>query len=335
MFTFDLVRGPVVRDLLFASRSDVVDIVESAYLAHYSGKSANPRSHFLHLPGKPNSRIIALPAYIGSKHDVAGIKWIASFPDNIAWNVPRASAVLILNDYETGYPIACLEASQISAARTAASATLGAEHLSGGRTVEQVLVVGAGVLGRTVVDYFAARDWEVGTFLVTDHVPEYAESLRTHIEGLGYRAAVTTNADKAMAKADLVVFVTTMSEPWVFDPSTFSPGQTVLDVSLRDLAPEILWDAHNIVDDIDHVLNANTSAHLTEQYYGDRGFIDGTLAGLMSGDIKLTDDRPKIFSPFGLGILDLAVGRHIHLNAADQGLTMAVPDFFGETERWT
>src|SRR5664280_1895074 len=127
MFEFSVVPGSSVRRILSTSRPDVVETVRRAYLLHHEGETVNPPSQFLRLPDKPSARIMGLPAYLGGDFRAAGMKWIASFPTNVAQNVPRASAVLLLNDYDSGYPFACLEASQISAARTAASAVLGAE----------------------------------------------------------------------------------------------------------------------------------------------------------------------------------------------------------------
>lgn len=334
MFTFDIVRGDTVRAVLDEFRSDVVDIVETTYLEHHAGRSVNPRSHFLRFPEKPSSRIIALPAHLSGEHATAGIKWIASFPDNVRDNVQRASAVLILNDCVTGFPFACLEASQISAARTAASAVLGAEQLTGGRQADRVLLVGAGVLGRAVVDYLAARGWEFGQVVVTDLVTSYADSLRRYSETLGYRSKVVEATRAEMSGADLVVFVTTAGEPWVHEPDTFAAGQTILNISLRDLSPDIVAGARNILDDVEHCLTAGTSPHLAEQRLGHRDFVDGTLAQLVTGERKLNNDRPVIFSPFGLGVLDLAVGRHVHRVASERGLAVAVPDFFGDTGRW-
>jgi N-[(2S)-2-amino-2-carboxyethyl]-L-glutamate dehydrogenase len=54
----------------------------------------------------------------------------------------------------------------------------------------------------------------------------------------------------------------------------------------------------------------------------------------MRGEITLGTDRPKIFSPFGLGVLDLAVGMHVYHTALAQGRALAIDDFFGDTERW-
>ncbi|MFD1052433.1 2,3-diaminopropionate biosynthesis protein SbnB, partial [Kibdelosporangium lantanae] len=114
--------GTNVRDIIQTSRAEIFDRVRDTYLAHHRGDTINPDSYFLRFPEKPNARIIALPALLRGTPGVAGIKWISSFPDNVTRNVPRASAALLLNDFETGYPFACLEAAQISAARTAASA---------------------------------------------------------------------------------------------------------------------------------------------------------------------------------------------------------------------
>ena len=88
----------------------------------------------------------------------SGIKWIASFPDNTAANLARASAVEILNDATTGYPVACLEASLISATRTAASAALAAEALSPVPFQGSLCVVGTGIIARATVEW-EFRNW--------------------------------------------------------------------------------------------------------------------------------------------------------------------------------
>src|SRR5205807_9443462 len=105
---FRVVPGAAVNDILSSSRELVLKLVEQAYLIHDDGDSVNPDSYFLRFPAKPTARMIALPAYLGGSVDRIGTKWIASFPDNIRTRLPRASAALLLHDYQTGYPVACL-----------------------------------------------------------------------------------------------------------------------------------------------------------------------------------------------------------------------------------
>ena len=93
----------------------------------------------------------------------------------------------------------------------------------------------------------------------------------------------------------------------------------MLHVSLRDLSPEIILGSTNIVDDVEHCLKADTSPHLAEQRLGNRDFVDGTLADVMDGRVALPADRPVVFSPFGLGVLDLAVGKHVYDVVARSG----------------
>jgi ornithine cyclodeaminase/alanine dehydrogenase-like protein (mu-crystallin family) len=132
----------------------------------------------------------------------------------------------------------------------------------------------------------------------------------------------------------VVVFATTAGEPYVLEQGTFAPGQIVLNISLRDIGPELIVDSYNVVDDVDHCLKADTSPHLAEQKYGNRDFITGTLAQVINGEATVGADKPIVFSPFGLGVLDLAVGLEVHRVAAESGRATAIADFFGETERW-
>ena len=134
--------------------------------------------------------------------------------------------------------------------------------------------------------------------------------------------------------ADIVCFATSVGTPYVSDSKSFRPGQVVLNVSLRDIAPELILQADNIFDDVEHCMKANTSPHLAEQMTGGRTFVTGTIADLVTGKLVLSHTRPVIVSPFGLCVLDIALARYVLTTALDQGDTVEIPNFFGELHRW-
>ena len=335
-FELSIVNGKTVFDIIRAHRDECIEIVKDAYLAHADGRSVNPDSYFLRFPEKPDCRIIALPAYLGNGFDVAGLKWIASFPANIQQGFPRASAVLVLNNYETGYPFALLESSIISAARTAASAALAAHWLSGqSRRAQSLGIVGTGFIARYVYDFLVDTGWTIEEVRLHDRSPLESEKFRNTVCRLERHRAVTVVADVAqlVRACDLILFTTVASTPHITDAALFEHKPLVLHVSLRDLAPEILLRSQNVVDDVEHVMKANTSPHLAEQKTGNRNFVTGTLADIITGRRSVNGSRPIIFSPFGMGILDLAVGKWVYEQAVAAGQDLRLSDFFYETVR--
>ncbi|MFI2238010.1 2,3-diaminopropionate biosynthesis protein SbnB [Streptomyces chrestomyceticus] len=335
--TFAVISGQQVQRALSGQEKLVTEIVEAAYLAHGKGETVNPPSYFLQFPDRPTARIIALPASLGGDAGVDGLKWISSFPENVSSGIPRASAVLILNDPRTGYPYACLESSIISASRTAASAALAADRLTRDRArPARVGFVGTGLIARYLHTYLAGTGWsfdEVGVHdLSAQHAAGFADYLGR--SGESGRVTVHDSVDDLIRSSDLVVFATVAGTPHVTDPELFAHHPLVLHVSLRDLAPEIILDSVNYVDDIEHCLKANTSPHLAEQLSGNRDFIDGTLYDVMTGRAEVPSDRTVVFSPFGLGVLDLAVSAHVYNQVSRDGDLHVVEDFFHEMSRY-
>jgi N-[(2S)-2-amino-2-carboxyethyl]-L-glutamate dehydrogenase len=338
---FAVIPGAQVRRVLEGREEQIVQLVEATYRLHSAGDSVNPPSYFLRFADRPASRIIALPASIGGEVRVDGLKWISSFPQNVAAGVPRASAVLILNDHDTGYPFACLESSIISATRTAASAALAADWLSrergggGGRPV-RIGFFGTGLIARYIHTFLAATGWKFHETGVHDLSAGSAAGFRGYLEqsGTGGRITVHERAEDLIRSSDLVVFATIAGQPHVTELSWFGHNPLVLHVSLRDLAPEILLASGNIVDDVEHCLKASTSPHLAEQLTGNRDFLLGTLDDVMSGRVNVPADRPVVFSPFGLGVLDLAVGKYVYDEVVRSGELNVIDEFFHELRRY-
>lgn len=334
---FAVISGEQVQQALTGRESEIGALVEATYRLHGAGDSVNPPSYFLRFPDRPSSRIIALPASLGGPLRVDGLKWISSFPGNTGSGLPRASAVLILNDPDTGYPYACLESSVISATRTASSAALAADKLSQGRTRPlRVGFVGTGLIARYIHTHLRATGWEFEETGVYDLSAESAEGFRGYLERSGAPGRITVHdkAEGLVRSSDLLVFATIAGSPHVHDPAWFDHHPLVLHVSLRDLDPAILLASANFVDDVEHCLKADTSPHLAEQATGGREFIDGTLDDVLTGRVSVPTDRTVVFSPFGLGVLDLAVGRFVHDEVVRQGELHVVDGFFHELRRY-
>jgi ornithine cyclodeaminase len=184
--------------------------------------------------------------------------------------------------------------------------------------------------------YLTGTGWSFEEVAVHDLSAASAAGFCGYLERTGAAGQVTVHdSPEAVVRAsDLLVFATVAGEPYVSDVSAFAHCPVVLHVSLRDIAPEVLLASTNLVDDVEHCLKADTSPHLVEQLTGNRDFLLGTLADVMTGRVTVPDDRPVIFSPFGLGVLDLAVGRFVHDEVARAGDLHTVDDFFTELSRY-
>jgi ornithine cyclodeaminase len=97
-----LVRGNDILTQINGHRADCIEVISRAYLTHADGGSVLPHSVCVRPDPPRPDRFIALAGHLSGDFGVAGIKWIASYPDNITAGRDRASGVLVLNDTRTG-----------------------------------------------------------------------------------------------------------------------------------------------------------------------------------------------------------------------------------------
>jgi ornithine cyclodeaminase len=318
-----------VDQILRNREQDLVAVVRECYRTHSDGRTSLPHSVFLHPPNQNDRRIIALPAWLDGDAPVAGLKWIASFPTNHERGLNRASAVIILNSPDTGVAEAVIDGSRISAMRTAASAALAAQVLMT-NPAASVGLVGCGPINYEILRFLRALTpdlEEVSVFDLDDrHLARFIRKCGNEWPSLSVRRA---DLDEMCGRLPLISFATTASVPHVPDSVTFQPGATILHVSLRDLPIATVLRVDNVVDDVDHVCRAATSMHLTEEAVGHRRFIRTTLGDILRdrAAARARADGVTVFSPFGLGVLDLAVARLVLDEALARGLGHSVASF--------
>ncbi len=315
-----------VRAALDGRESEVIATIRQAYLDLADGRAAAADSVFLRFGPDRSDRIIALPARVGIPNGACGVKWIASFPGNVARGLDRASAVIVMNDPQTGYPRCVMEGSIVSARRTAASAALAASwaHCA---DESRLGLIGCGVINREVVRFLRVAFPRLREIWLHDLVPDRARALAAVlVEQAPELVTWTVDTCREIFDAcQLVSLATNASEPHWSAP--LCDGTTVLNLSLRDLAPELLWSVTNIVDDPAHVFQARTSLDLARTARPP-GPPVRPLADILRGGAARSKEEPVVFSPFGLGALDLALADQVLTRLLRTGEGAHVSGFF-------
>lgn len=317
-----------INSTLNGKENEIIEIVKNTYLLHNQGKTSLPHSIFLRFPNDDQNRIIGLPAYIGGDYNIAGMKWISSFPGNIKHNIERASAAIFLNEMSMGRITAVLEGSIISAKRTAASAALAAKYLHADKNDLFIGLVGCGRINKEILLFVKNVIKKIKKVYLFDLSEDRMDNFISLHHGTDYEFEKCASIEELFAKTKLVSFATTAGVPFVENIEALTAEHTILGISLRDLAPTVIEKAYNIVDDYDHVCRERTSIHLTYQKLKNADFIAGNIADVISNSISARDsNKAVIYSPFGLGVLDLSLSNYVYQSATKDNIGTVVENF--------
>lgn len=327
-----LISDKFVRKYLDGNEAEVIAAVKRAYIAHGNGEVNLPFSTYLARPGNEHDHYLAFPAALGKRNPVIGIKWVSSYPGNLERNLPRATSLLVLNNTQTGVPKAIVEGSAISAARTGASAALAATYLVHEGKVSSCGLVGCGRINFEVLRYLHHQFAELESVFLFDLSHERAKDFQKSAEALWPTLfiRILDGAQAVARETELTSFATTALSPYLPDHFVVGRNSTILNISLSDFTGEFTLNCDNVVDDKGHVCREDTSIHLAEKLTSPKTNIRCTLGEIVAGRFKGRPalDRPVMFSPWGLGILDLAVGDHVLRKAESDGEGLLVKDFF-------
>lgn len=197
--------------ILYLSRKDVeavqlpmieiIDALEAMFKEKGIGKVEMPPKPGIHT--RPNAFIHAMPAYIPSLES-AGMKWVSGYPGNQAKGLPYISGLLILNDPDTGIPLAVMDCTWITAKRTGAATALAAKYLARPESAT-VGIVACGVQGRSNLEALACL-FKIKSVEAYDVKPEVAEAYAKEMNSqLGLDVEPVKRLPDAVKGMDIVV----------------------------------------------------------------------------------------------------------------------------------
>lgn len=299
---------------------ETIDSIEKAVECMNNNDYAQPIKPYLRYRDLTN-RIIALIAFVGGEIDLAGIKWIASFPDNINHGLPRAHSVVILNKSDTGEPLCIISTVLVSIIRTASVSGLMIRHFLKVRPIDNinVAIIGWGPIGR--------YHYKMCTEILKDKIANiYLYDLReidpdTITGPYKDKTIVTESWQDAYRDADIFITCTVSKAPYVDEKP--KPGSLQLNCSLRDFKADILdHTGAIIVDDWEEVCREKTDIEMMHKERGLKKEDTKSIVDVVCNNCL--EDYPEeeciMFNPMGMAVFDIATGRYYLDKAKEMGI---------------
>jgi len=318
-------------EFLYLSQEDVlatgidmakaINIIEKVLALHDEGKVNLPSKVILDLGERERGRINAMPAHLAGDFEICGIKWIAGFPPNpTKFGIPRAHALIVLNDSETGVPLALMDGTYISAMRTGAVTGVGAKYLANPDS-KAVGIIGCGVQAKTQIMAIKAVIPSIRSLKAFDVRSEASERfVQWASKELSIEATMVQSPHEAVEGSDIIVTVTVADEPIVKD-SWLKKGSLFAHVgSYQEEEEAVVFNADKVVVDLWHEVLHRGTPLLAKLY--NAGRIDDKKIYANIGEIirgkkkgRVSRDERIFFSPLGLGSEDIGVAKFVYEEA--------------------
>ena len=355
-------------DMIKAGVKDMkqcVDVMEDMLITLYKGDyvmgGQNHNSHGCMItfpdhpefPGMPQNaddrRFMAMPAYLGGNYQMAGMKWYGSNVENKKKGLPRSILMMMLNDKDTGAPLALMSANLVSAYRTGGIPGVGAKYLAR-KDAKVASVIGPGVMGKTSLAAFLSVCPHLDTVKIKGRGQKSLDSFVSFIkEELPQikDIQICETVEEAVRDSDIISFTTTVRD----DVSSFPyiNGDWVKKGALISMPSAARFDDDFLVNKCKLVVDNSKLYEAWEEEYPYPTYPQMQIIGTKFKDLRhegkikpediidLTDviegrrpgresnDDIIVYSVGGMPVEDIAWGGMVYRNAVKLGIGIKLP----------
>lgn len=188
------------------------------------GKNHNSHGCMVTFPDEPefegmpknaeDRRFMAMPAYLGGRYQMAGMKWYGSNVENKKKGLPRSILMMMLNDKDTGAPLAMMSANLLSSYRTGGIPGVGCKYLAG-KDARTAAIIGPGVMGKTSLRAFVSVRPGIDTVKIKGRgqrsLDSFVEFVREECPGI-QNIVICDTIEEAVKDSDIISMTTTVSD---------------------------------------------------------------------------------------------------------------------------
>lgn len=313
--------------ILYLSRQDVETInlpmieiivaLEEMFREKGSGRTEMPPKPGIH--PRTDAFIHAMPAYI-PKSRAAGLKWVSAFPGNQEKGLPYISGLIILNDPETGFPVAVMDATWITAKRTGAVTAIAAKYLARSDS-STVGILACGLQGRSNLEALANL-FDIQKVHAYDISPQAARKYAAEMEKtISGNIRIVDNPKQAVMGMDLVV----TSGPILKEPDPVIEANWLSEGSFASLIDfDSYWKGYALKE----ADKFATDDRVQMEAYRMAGYLQNTPAPYADlGEIvaekapgRETPEERTITMNLGLALADIVTAKLVYDKSIEQGV---------------